>query len=76
MHYTMQLWRRSIIKIPLVKYNQTNRMKHLKITDMQKILTIVLISTSLFLASCGSGTVEKNDTLEGKKAQLKDLKNQ
>jgi membrane fusion protein (multidrug efflux system) len=72
----MQLLQRSTIKIPLVNYNQTNLMKKSKITDMQKTMVIVLIGASLFLASCGSGTVEKNDSLEGKKAQLKDLKNQ
>jgi RND family efflux transporter MFP subunit len=42
---------------------------------MHKILTVVL-GSSLLLASCGSGTVAKNDSLEGKKAQLATLKDQ
>ena len=42
---------------------------------MHKILTVVL-GSSLLLASCGSGTVQKNDSLEGKKAQLASLKDQ
>jgi RND family efflux transporter MFP subunit len=46
-----------------------------KIDFMHKILTIVL-GSSLLLASCGSGTVQKNDSLEGKKTQLAALKDQ
>ncbi|HMI64016.1 MAG TPA: efflux RND transporter periplasmic adaptor subunit [Puia sp.] len=42
---------------------------------MHKILTVV-IGSSLLLASCGSGSVQKNDSLEGKKAQLDSLKSQ
>jgi membrane fusion protein, multidrug efflux system len=42
---------------------------------MHKILTVV-IGSSLLLASCGSGSVQKNDSLEGKKAQLASLKGQ
>jgi membrane fusion protein (multidrug efflux system) len=42
---------------------------------MHKILTVVL-GSSLLLASCGSGTVQKNDSLEGKKKQLDSLKDQ
>ena len=42
---------------------------------MKKTLPFV-ISLSMLLASCGSGTVEKNNSLESKKAQLKDLKDQ
>jgi membrane fusion protein (multidrug efflux system) len=42
---------------------------------MHKILTVV-IGSSLLLASCGSGSVQKNDSLEGKRAQLDSLKNQ
>ena len=40
---------------------------------MQKIL-IVIIGSSLFFAACGAG--QKNDSLEGKKAQLNALKDQ
>ena len=40
---------------------------------MQKIL-IVIIGSSLFFAACGAG--QKNDSLEGKKAQLTALKDQ
>ena len=42
---------------------------------MHKILT-VLLGSSLLLASCGSSTVQKDDSLEGKKARLDSLKNQ
>jgi membrane fusion protein (multidrug efflux system) len=42
---------------------------------MHKILTVV-IGSSLLLAACGSGSVPKNDSLEGKKAQLDSLKSQ
>jgi membrane fusion protein (multidrug efflux system) len=42
---------------------------------MHKILTIVL-GSSLLLASCGSGTVQKDDSLQGKKARLAELKDQ
>jgi membrane fusion protein (multidrug efflux system) len=42
---------------------------------MKGILTVVL-GSSLLLASCGSGSVPKNESLEGKKAQLDSLKNQ
>jgi len=43
---------------------------------MQKILTAVAISSSILLASCGSSTVQKNDSLQGKKAELANLKSQ
>jgi membrane fusion protein, multidrug efflux system len=42
---------------------------------MNKLLTVVL-GYSLLLASCGSGTVQKDDSLQGKKAQLTSLKEQ
>jgi membrane fusion protein (multidrug efflux system) len=42
---------------------------------MHKILTVV-IASSLLVASCGSSSVQKNDSLEGKKAQLDNLKSQ
>ncbi len=42
---------------------------------MHKLLTVVLGST-LLLASCGSGSVQKDDSLQGKKAQLDSLKTQ
>jgi RND family efflux transporter MFP subunit len=42
---------------------------------MHKILTVVL-GTSLLLASCGSSTAPGNTTLEGKKAELANLKEQ
>jgi membrane fusion protein, multidrug efflux system len=43
---------------------------------MKKTFPFIVISLSMLLASCGSGTVEKNNSLESKKAQLKDLKDQ
>ena len=42
---------------------------------MHKILTVVL-SSSILLASCGSSSVKNTDTLEGKKAELANLKDQ
>jgi membrane fusion protein (multidrug efflux system) len=42
---------------------------------MHKLLTLVL-GSSLLLASCGSSTVQKDDSLQGKKAQLASLKDQ
>jgi len=42
---------------------------------MYKLLTVVLAS-SLLLAACGSGTVQKDDSLAGKKQQLAALKDQ
>jgi membrane fusion protein, multidrug efflux system len=42
---------------------------------MHKILTVVL-GSSLLLASCGSSTAPGNTTLEGKKAELANLKEQ
>src|SRR5262245_45815006 len=42
---------------------------------MNKILTVITISSLLFLASCGSST-KAPDTLEGKKKELADLKSQ
>jgi RND family efflux transporter MFP subunit len=42
---------------------------------MHKILTVV-IGSSLLLAACGSSSVQKNDSLEGKRAQLDSLKSQ
>jgi membrane fusion protein (multidrug efflux system) len=43
---------------------------------MNKILTVVIGSSLLIFTSCGSGTVKKDDSLEGKKAQLATLKDQ
>jgi len=43
---------------------------------MHKILTVAVISSSILLASCGNSTVKKDDSLEGKKAQLTTLKDQ
>ncbi|HTI12461.1 MAG TPA: efflux RND transporter periplasmic adaptor subunit [Puia sp.] len=43
---------------------------------MHKILTIAVISSSILLASCGNSSVKKDDSLEGKKAQLTALKDQ
>ncbi len=45
---------------------------------MHKILNIAIavISSSILLASCGNSTVQKDDSLEGKKAQLTALKDQ
>ena len=42
---------------------------------MHKILTVV-IASSLLLAACGSSSVQKDDSLQGKKAQLATLKAQ
>lgn len=42
---------------------------------MHKILTVV-IASSLLLAACGSGSVQKDDSLDGKKKQLAFLKDQ
>jgi len=42
---------------------------------MNKILTVITISSVLFLASCGSST-KTPDTLEGKKKELANLKSQ
>jgi RND family efflux transporter MFP subunit len=42
---------------------------------MHKILTVVVIAAATLLASCGSST-KTPDTLEGKKKQLADLKDQ
>src|SRR3954451_2176995 len=39
---------------------------------MHKIITIVLLSSTLLLAACGSSNID--DTLEGKKKKLEDLK--
>ena len=49
--------------------------ENLKLIDMHKILTVVL-SSSILLASCGSSSVKNTDTLEGKKAELTNLKDQ
>jgi RND family efflux transporter MFP subunit len=43
---------------------------------MHKILTVVIGSSLLLFTSCGSGSVQKNDSPEGKKAQLASLKEQ
>jgi len=43
---------------------------------MNKILTALTISSSLFLAACGSSVKDKDNSLEGKKAQLTALKDQ
>jgi len=44
---------------------------------MHKILTVAIIGASILLTtSCGSGNAAKNDSLEGKKAQLAALKDQ
>ncbi|HEX3935139.1 MAG TPA: hypothetical protein VHW43_10710, partial [Puia sp.] len=42
---------------------------------MHKALTVVL-GFSLLLAACGSSSVQKDDSLAGKKAQLDSLKTQ
>src|SRR5579885_2942573 len=42
---------------------------------MHKILSVV-IASSLLLAACGSGSVQKDDSLAGKKQQLAALKDQ
>jgi len=42
---------------------------------MHKILTVT-IATSLLLAACGSGSVQKDDSPAGKKARLAALKDQ
>jgi len=42
---------------------------------MRKILTVV-IASSLLLAACGSGSVQKDDSLAGKKKMLANLKDQ
>ena len=42
---------------------------------MHKILTVV-IASSLLLAACGSGTVQQDNSLQGKKARLAALKDQ
>src|SRR5579859_3701032 len=42
---------------------------------MHKILTVV-VASSLLLAACGSGSVQKDDSLQGKKARLAALKDQ
>jgi membrane fusion protein, multidrug efflux system len=51
-------------------------LQKIKIKLMQKIFPVLFIGFSFLLASCGSGSVEKNNSLEGKKVQLKDLKSQ
>lgn len=43
---------------------------------MNKILTVITISTTFLLASCGNSTIQKTDTLEGKKKELESLKSQ
>jgi RND family efflux transporter MFP subunit len=43
---------------------------------MHKILTVVVIGSYFLLTSCGSSSVQKNDSLEGKKTQLAALKDQ
>ena len=43
---------------------------------MNKILTVVIGSSLLIFTSCGSGTIQKDDSLAGKKAQLASLKDQ
>jgi membrane fusion protein (multidrug efflux system) len=43
---------------------------------MKKILTALVIGSSVLLAACGSGTVQKGDPLEAKKAELAKLKDQ
>ena len=43
---------------------------------MNKILTAITISSSILLGSCGNSNVQKDDSLEGKKAQLTALKDQ
>jgi RND family efflux transporter MFP subunit len=43
---------------------------------MNKILIAITLSSSLLFVACGSSSVQKNDSLEGKKAQLDSLKGQ
>jgi membrane fusion protein, multidrug efflux system len=56
-------------------YKLTKLSQNKKLIVMNKFLTVVL-GSSLLLASCGSGTVQKDDSLQGKKAQLTSLKEQ
>jgi membrane fusion protein (multidrug efflux system) len=58
------------------KPSNKNRTEHLKIIDMNKILTVVVIGAYFLVTSCGSGEAEKKDSVEGKKAQLAALKDQ
>jgi len=43
---------------------------------MHKILSAVIISSTFLLASCGNSTVQKDNSLAGKKAELESLKGQ
>ncbi len=43
---------------------------------MQKLLTALVISSSLLIASCGSGSADKDGSLDSKKKELADLKTQ
>jgi membrane fusion protein (multidrug efflux system) len=43
---------------------------------MHKILTVVVLSTSLLLASCGNSTVQNDNSLADKKAKLTELQGQ
>lgn len=43
---------------------------------MHKILSGLIISSTFLLVSCGNSTIQKTDTLEGKKAELASLKSQ
>ncbi len=43
---------------------------------MHKILTVVVLSSSLLLASCGNSAKQNDDSLEGKKAKLTELQAQ
>ena len=43
---------------------------------MNKILIAITLSSSLLFVACGSSSVQKNDSLEGKRAQLDSLKGQ
>ncbi len=61
--------------MPSANYKLSKLPKNQKLLVMHKLLTVVL-GSSLLLASCGSGTVQKDDSLQGKKAQLTSLKEQ
>jgi membrane fusion protein (multidrug efflux system) len=43
---------------------------------MHKILTVVALSTSLLMASCGNSSKQNDDSLDGKKAKLAELQSQ
>jgi membrane fusion protein (multidrug efflux system) len=43
---------------------------------MKKILTVVVLASAILLASCGNNGAKKDDSLEAKKTQLAELKDQ